>query len=496
MSDDHSLHAHALTFAIDYQLPGVSEFNPEFKGSGTLAILPAGPTYVFRGKLRATFSGDEAEFALGADDIWNVVAHERVIRCTTRRRLGEGFTRQFLFYCANADEARDIARLLPRRLDDEFLAERDFATRLHSLSRERHPAAAVTNAIVAGNILVFVVMGTLGAGWFQVESLMPYVLYGANNGAATTGGEWWRLLTSMFMHYGLIHLALNMWALFEAGHFLERLQGRALYALTYFASGLGGGFASILWHGDKTWSAGASGAVFGVYGAILGYALREKQTIPAAIFKALLKSSLIFAGYNIFYGLAARGIDNAAHLGGAVAGFAFGWLLAMPLDRDTRTQLFPGRVRLAIGALAALIIAGFFATPRFNYRMHEELALDNANHAFETREAALVTQHEAALQAIARGEDGTAHAAWIDATLVPFFTEWQQALEKLSLQPGLLSEQRRALNLRYFAAFNAALRQLATDLRARDPEALARYVEAKKQALAEIEGFNQRQASP
>lgn len=491
MSDAFPARAPALTHVIDYESKGSPQFNAFFKKQGTLTIDPEGPTYRFTGARRATFADDPVEMTFDATEIWNVVADDRQISFRGRATGTSAPAKPFLFYAADAESAAAIVSLLPRRFDADFIAERTFAHRVQQLPRVAHPAQSVTNLVVAANLGVFVLMGALGAGWLQVENMMPYIVYGANNGMATTGGEWWRLLTSMFMHYGILHLGFNMWALFEAGHFLERLQGRALYALTYFASGLGGGFASILWNGDQKWSAGASGAVFGVYGAILGYALRKKRGIPRTFFKALLRSSLMFAGYNIFFGLAMPQIDNSAHLGGALTGLVFGALLALPLDLEQRARQWKSRLALGLAALTAVVAIGVATTPRYSYHIREELAFDAANNRFEPRETELLRVHTAALKAIIAGADGTSHAAWIEAELVPFYAEWQRALRAVApLRPELDTYQRQQMTVRYFEKFDVILRTLATELRAKDPLAISHYNTAVAQAGEEIARFN------
>ncbi len=224
---------------------------------------------------------------------------------------------------------------------------------------------SVTGVIIAANVAVFILMaGFLGAGWMEAASLEPYIRYGANNAAATAHGEWWRLITSMFMHFGAVHLAFNMWALYQAGNLVERLQGRWLYAVTYLASGVGGGLLSIDWHGDKIWSAGASGAIFGVYGALIGHIGRDRLALPKAVVQALMKSTLLFAGYNLVYGLAVPGIDNADHVGGFVTGLALGWLTAPPTGAARTSALLKKRLVVAAATIVVIVAAGVAAVPR------------------------------------------------------------------------------------------------------------------------------------
>jgi rhomboid protease GluP len=146
---------------------------------------------------------------------------------------------------------------------------------------------------------------------------------GANFGPKTANGQWWRLLTSTFIHIGFIHLLFNMWALWGAGLLVERLLGNTGFALVYLLSGLFGSLASCFWH-PLLVCAGASGAVFGVYGALLGFVGRQRVSIPMQALSQLGKSSLAFLGYNLFYGLTVPNIDMAAHLGGLTAGFLCG----------------------------------------------------------------------------------------------------------------------------------------------------------------------------
>ena len=101
----------------------------------------------------------------------------------------------------------------------------------------------------------------------QVATVLEW---GANFGPKTMDGQWWRLFTSMFLHFGIIHIGFNMWVLWNVGRLVERLVGNFGFALLYVVSGLLGSVASLAWN-PTTISAGASGAVFGVVGALIGF---------------------------------------------------------------------------------------------------------------------------------------------------------------------------------------------------------------------------------
>jgi rhomboid protease GluP len=149
--------------------------------------------------------------------------------------------------------------------------------------------------------------------------------WGADYGPLTLHGQWWRMVVSTFLHFGIIHLLFNMFVLFNIGLFLEILAGRVPFVVLYLVCGLGGSAASLAWH-PSTVSAGASGAIFGLYGALLGYLARHRGSIPAESLASQRKGALTFIGYNLVYGLR-PGVDMAAHLGGLATGFVLGLFL-------------------------------------------------------------------------------------------------------------------------------------------------------------------------
>lgn len=179
-----------------------------------------------------------------------------------------------------------------------------------------------TSIILDLNILVFLLMVFSGIHIISPNG-MELLQWGANRRFETTGGEWWRLLTSMFLHGGIMHLFLNISGLVIAAIFVEPLLGRKNYFILYILSGLCGSLASIWWY-SNTISVGASGAIFGLYGAILGLLLTN--AFPKGGKKGILMMIGIYVGINLLWGLTG-GIDNAAHIGGLLSGALIGIIL-------------------------------------------------------------------------------------------------------------------------------------------------------------------------
>ncbi len=371
---------------------------------------------------------------------------------------------------------------------DPVTPEPEYYPGLHLLRAPQVGLFSATRVLIAANVGVYVFMAAfLGSGWFETKDMTPYILYGANNAAATGDGQWWRLLTSMFMHYGILHLVLNMWALYQAGEVLERLQGRALYVLTYLASGLAGGLVSGIWHGDKIWSAGASGAIFGVYGALLGYMLREHHAFPKAVFAPMMRSTLTFAAYNLVFGQVRSGIDNGAHVGGLVSGVILGWLTAPPSEASQRALLYPRRLAAGLAAAGAMIAAGVLAFPRYDYSVADETALADAIHDPATRETALMASLSPALAdwEAGRAKPGVLESL-IETQALPIYTEMQGRLRALHLKPGRRSEQNREVLLACLSLRLEAYQHLLAAVRSSDPAELAAFKRLEAESGAKL----------
>ena len=174
-----------------------------------------------------------------------------------------------------------------------------------------------------GGIYLLLILMTGDWLWFSAADLARM---GGNFGPLTLNGQWWRLLSALFIHAGLLHLLFNCLILANIGLFLEPLLGRWRLLLLYLTTGLFGSLASLLWHLEQpVVSIGASGAIFGLYGFFLVLMLGKLFT--PAFSKQFLKGTLVFILINLAIGMLGF-IDNAAHLGGLLSGALIGliWL--------------------------------------------------------------------------------------------------------------------------------------------------------------------------
>ncbi|MFB4166473.1 rhomboid family intramembrane serine protease [Virgibacillus sp. JSM 102003] len=189
----------------------------------------------------------------------------------------------------------------------------------------------LTYFLLGINILVFLLL-ELNGGSKSTETLIEF---GAKyNPAIIENGEWWRIITSMFLHIGFLHLIMNMFAVYYLGAAVERIYGSTRSILVYFLAGIGGGLASFAF--TTNISAGASGALFGLFGALLFFGLIHKKIF----FQTMGKSLLIIIGINLVFGFMVPQVDNGAHLGGLISGFVASAILHLPQRRKLSMQLF------------------------------------------------------------------------------------------------------------------------------------------------------------
>lgn len=183
--------------------------------------------------------------------------------------------------------------------------------------------------LVVANVAVWCIMELFG----DTEDGAYIAAYGGMYpDFVVAGREWYRLFTSMFIHFGAQHLANNMILLAAAGCKLEQAVGSIRYLVIYLGSGIAGGMLSLyvmLKTGDVAVCAGASGAVFGMIGALVWVAIRNKGRIGDLTVKGLL----FMLALCLYYGITTAGVDNWAHIGGGIGGFFLCILLyRKPLD--------------------------------------------------------------------------------------------------------------------------------------------------------------------
>jgi rhomboid protease GluP len=212
----------------------------------------------------------------------------------------------------------------------------------------------LTQVIFGANIAVFLATALASGSAINISGEVNFH-YGANFGPYTLSGEWWRLLTYMFLHGGAMHIFFNMWCLWDLGRLCESLYGRWTFAAVYLITGVAGGLASIAWN-PRVLSVGASGAIFGLAGALIASFYLGEFSLPRVAISGTLRSLVIFAVFNLGFGQLFGGIDNACHIGGLVSGLALGALIA----RLAPQQDAPLRRATVVGVVAlALLTAGF-----------------------------------------------------------------------------------------------------------------------------------------
>jgi len=165
------------------------------------------------------------------------------------------------------------------------------------------------------NILVFLLMAFAG-GSSNEPTLMAF---GVKSNAEINEGQWWRFVTPIFIHIGLLHLFFNSYALWIVGPQVEKLYGGARFVILYVLTGVAGVYGSYAYH-PNTISAGASGAIFGLFGVLLVFGLRYRSSIPPFFKRAVGTGVLPVIIINLIIGFSIPAIDNSAHISGLLTG--------------------------------------------------------------------------------------------------------------------------------------------------------------------------------
>ena len=212
-----------------------------------------------------------------------------------------------------------------------------------------HRQGRLTRAIIGLNVAMFAVEVLVGGpGMLFAPNTLKLYNLGALYPWAVAAGQWWRLITAMFLHAGVLHIALNMWALWLFGTLIEEAFGPVRFLTIYFVSGFLGSVSSYLFSNPNVVAVGASGAIFGLLGAWIAYNFRRRSTAFGAM---NLRSAITIVALNLVLGFSIAGIDIFAHLGGLIGGAVAGVLADGFGTRRTRT-------RVAVAGMAALVVLG------------------------------------------------------------------------------------------------------------------------------------------
>jgi len=358
-----------------------------------------------------------------------------------------------------------------RIVDLEAHRERTFQASLLAAT----PHIVVTPALIAINLAVFATMVARHVSAFA-PTPDALVAWGADYGPLTTHGQWWRLVTATFVHIGLTHLLVNMFALFVIGRFTERLFGNAGFLVLYLLGGIAASLTSLSIHPTIV-SAGASGAIFALYGGLIGFLLVRRSAMSYATATSLALNAAGFVAFNLFYGLTKAHIDMAAHVGGLLAGVPIG--AAMAFDPATTA----GAERLWRSALVCIFGAAILLPVARRIPVLDDWPREFASWLSLTRDTAT------RLNQLREKKDGDQAPApeeiadRIERKLVPPLDAERARLEKLRLLPEQQAVARKAIA--YLTLQAEALRMAAQSERTGDA-ALNSQASAKGDQAAEV----------
>lgn len=342
--------------------------------------------------------------------------------------------------------------------------------------------APVTLGLLASNIVVFLITLAYGAGlWHNSNGVQ--LAWGANFGPATQDGQWWRLVSAMFLHFGIVHLGLNMWALWDVGRLVERLHGRLRFAALYLGGGVAGNLLSLVVQGNRAISGGASGAIFGLYGALLVFLWRERKHVDRREFRWLFGAATVFTLATLGMGLLVPGIDNAAHIGGLVSGALLGRVLARPWGKESPRRQAGQWIAAALWGMATVALVTHIPAPI--YRMGEELRAREAIRQFLDEDRRISKRWDDILNT-GRKDKVTFEqlAGRIDADVTSDYQESFEQLSALNLGVGAPSAKTLETLRNYAALRGEASHALAEGLRAKDPVKIRLALETARQAPA------------
>jgi rhomboid protease GluP len=271
-----------------------------------------------------------------------------------------------------------------------------------------------------------------------------------------------------------------MWALWDGGQWVERMYGHFRFLAIYLAAGLLGNFLSLVVHAGRAVSGGASGAIFGIYGALLSYLWLERERIQSGEFRWLFWAAVGFSVATIIFGLMIPGIDNAAHIGGLLAGLMLGVLLK-PSRGPIAT---PITTRYAAGAGIVVFVSAMFATiPQQAYRWSAERLVQQEISEFLQEDAAISRAWESIM--VQGGRKGASFEELADVIESIVAERYEHSFEELSALPldtNLPSAMTAERLTRYAERRRDASRAMVEGLRAKDRAQVQKALEQARQA--------------
>jgi rhomboid protease GluP len=187
--------------------------------------------------------------------------------------------------------------------------------------QSRYP---LTWGLILLSLAGYIVEALCGGGWSDLSTRTLVECGGVYGPAIFAAGEWWRLITGLFLHGGPEHLALNMISLYIVGRIIERYFRPFDYLILYFFSGVGGFLVSLAWH-PETVIIGASGAIFGLFGALGGFLYFHRESLGER-YRIFMREFGAILAINLVFDLVVPGIDLSAHVAGLVLGLLGGYL--------------------------------------------------------------------------------------------------------------------------------------------------------------------------
>jgi rhomboid protease GluP len=343
---------------------------------------------------------------------------------------------------------------------DQFLDARAEATAFKLHLREVTPRVWLVPTIIAVDVALYMLM-VYGRGDRNLPFEGSLIWWGGNFGPKTLGGQPWRLLTYAFLHAGRVHLIANMVALVSVGVAVERIYGQLRLAVICLCAAVCGGLASALVHPQLV-SVGASGVVFGVYGALLVFLLRRRKAVSILVLSTPSWVIGCLMAYNVWNGATDPSVDFAAHVGGLLGGLVAGAWLVQPLDAPRA----PGgrRPGIAVAALAALSVVTVIVLPRPPDLLATILE-------FGEVESRVVDEYNTLADQSGQGALTAADfAAKIDAAIVP---PWHEARLRLIVPKRWTESERKRVDrmAEYAEAREQQWIWTSTLLRTNDPRA-------------------------